>query len=99
MLCFENPVDLDLMNHRVQSIASVKIVCCHNNIFVKVRGALTCVSFLLYIWQLNLKQTLSFTSHLYDKLVITLTVDMIVQWEPENKKIRFWRKNFTTCQI
>ena len=45
-----------------------------------------CGSFQLYIWWLNLKQTLSFISTLQNKLVWTLTEDIIIQPEPEKQE-------------
>ena len=102
--CFlRNTADLlDFMLHLVLSIASVKIVCCHNAIPQGLRGELTSGSLQIYIWRLSLSQTLSFTYPLQKKLVSTLTEDIIIHSEPKKienmSKIRF-RKNFKACQL
>ena len=76
---------LEFVLHRVFSIGFVKIVCCHNAIPHTLRGELTCARFRLYIWRLNLKQTLSFTSLFKTRLVLTLTKEIIIQSEPEKE--------------
>ena len=76
---------LNFMLHRVLSMGSVKTVRCHNTIPHTLRGELTCGSFQLYIWRLNLKQTLPFTSHFQNKFVLTLTEEIITQSKPEKQ--------------
>ena len=88
------------MPQRVLSITSLKNVCCYNAIPNKLRGQLICGSFHLYIWRLNLKQTLYFYSLPRKCLVLTLTENLIIQSEPEKQdKIRFRRKSFRSSQI
>ena len=71
------------MLHRVLSVTIAKIVCCHNAILHTLRDELTSGSFQLYISRLNLKHTLSFNSPLQNKLVLTLTKDIIIQLEQD----------------
>ena len=92
---------LDFTPHRVLSIPSVKLLCCRNAIPHTLRGEVTCGSFQLYIWRINLYQTLSFTSPLWNKLVFKLTEEIIIQSEPEkqDKNQKSKRKFLKTCQI
>ena len=71
--------------HRFLSVTSVKVMCCQNAIPHTLRDELTCGSFQLYIWRLNLQQTLSFDSPLYKKMMFRLTKDIINQSEPEKQ--------------
>ena len=45
---------LDFIFRKVLCIASVKIVCCDNNIFPRLRDEMRFGGFQLYIWWLNL---------------------------------------------
>ena len=48
---FRNTADLlHFILHRVLSVTSLKIVCCHNAISHTLGDELTCGSFQLYIW-------------------------------------------------
>ena len=76
---------LDFMLHRALSKTSVNFLCHHNAIPHTLRSQLTCGSFQLYIWRLNLLQTMSFISSLLNRLVLTLTEDIIIQSEPEKQ--------------
>ena len=83
------------MLDRVLFVASVKFLCCHNAIPHRLKSELTSDNFQLNISRLNLQQTLSFNSSLQNKLVLTLTVDIIIQSEPEKQeKNEIWDKNF-----
>ena len=77
---------LDVMLHKVLSISSVKLLCRHNAISHTLRSELMCGMFQLYIWWLILQQTLSFNSLLQNKLVLTLTEDIIIQPETEKQE-------------
>ena len=50
-----------------------------------LRDELTCGSFQLYIWRLNLQQTLSFKFFPYNKVLLTLTEKTFIQSEHEKK--------------
>ena len=109
---FRNFADLlGFMLHRALSIGSVKIMCCRFGFPHTLRGELTCGSFQLYIWRLNLLHTLSFGSPFQNRLVLTFTEEIILQSEPgkqdenqisekifynvSNSELKF----FTTSQI
>ena len=50
-----------------------------------MRVDLTCGGFPLYIWRLKLQQFLSYISPLQNKLVLTLTVDFVIQSQTEKQ--------------
>ena len=85
---------LHFMLHSVLFVTPVKIVCC--NAFPRtLRDALTCGSFQLSIWRLTLEHALTSNSPLWNKLVITLTEDIIIQSEPEEQdKTQILEKKF-----
>ena len=62
--CFSgNATDLlHFMLHRVLSLTSVKIVCCHNNILHTLIEELTCGSLQLSIWRLRIRRTVFYFS-------------------------------------
>ena len=88
---------LSLILHNVLSVTSVKIVCCHNAIPHTLREELMRGGFQLSIWRLTLEHALSFNSLLQNKLVKTLTKDIINQSEPEKlDKNQILEKKFRT---
>ena len=88
------------MLHRVLSVTTVKIVCCHNAIPHILRDEMTYGSCQLYTWRLNLKHALSFNCPLSTKLVLTLTEYIMIQSELKKQdKKRFCRKYFSTCEF
>ena len=79
---------VDLLYFLLQKIlpaSSVEYSCFHNVFHPKLRNDLTCNCFQLFFCWTNLAQTFSFTSNLYKRLLITLTVDMITQPNTEER--------------
>ena len=99
------------MPQSILMVVSVNNVCRHNAFPPKLGGKLTCGSFQLGTWRLNVENILSFTPLLYNNLVFTLTVDVILQSKSEEKGkksdfgekgfglVRFWFQTFTRRQI
>ena len=87
--------------HKVLSIVFVKNVCSHNAFPPNLRSKLVSGSLQLYVLRLILHQILIFASLLYNKLILTLAVDMIIQTKTGKQKIkiRFRREIFSTRQI
>ena len=75
---------LHFIVHRVLSVTSVKKVCCQNGIPHTLRDELTCGSFQLFIRRLTITRIV-FYFPLWNKLVLTLTEDIIIQTELEKQ--------------
>ena len=73
------------MLHRVLSVTTVEVLCCHNATLHILRDELTCGNCQLYTWRLNLSHALSFNSSLQNMLVITFTEAIIIQSEHQNQ--------------
>ena len=72
------------MLHKVRSLTSAKIVCCHNATPHTLRDELTCGSFQLSVWRLTVTRIV-FDSALQEKLALTLIEDIIFRSEREKQ--------------
>ena len=98
------------MLHRVLFTTCLKSFC-YKTISSRLEGGLTCGSFHWCIRWVNPWQTLSFTSPLYNKLILFLKLDVIFQSQPKKHAInpilknkvlqivRFWFENSSCGQI
>ena len=82
----------DFLLHRVLFLAFEINVCDHNVSLSRSRGNTTCGSFQFHIWPSFLYHIMLFSSPLFNKLVLTLTVDVILQSETEKQIINQFSK-------
>ena len=76
---------LHFMLHRVLSLTSVKIVCCHNTIPHTLRDESTCGSFQLSIWGLTITRIVFYFSSLRE---VDVNVDRICHHSVRTCKAR-----------